>query len=522
MSVSPQDACTKSDQPHLVSLVLQSKKALQHGEQLCTRARTLSSESAQTAIDLMALDAKLKWVTEAVVDQLKLAAAVAKSIEEKRARLEKQVDEWDMLRSQRTDALDAILESLGSQVVPPSFHLASSDSSLFGSQHGSDDEAESHSHDEHKSSDDPFPGQSPTETLRNVLRNGLPKHSRRQRDRSKWKTLRDFVDERAIEEVLDTIENDRVALDKILARTARYPEDLTKTITDIQNNVATDFVLPGIVDIINAQEDASASMATLLTSLAQHYDQIVDALHRSEAGTIFEVTEIEDMNRDTDELPSVVSDLEREISSIHSSYEHLLTSKHHALQLLKAQRDTLTDLDVLADVMQDMLSHQQDVETQSMEHIADMHTSLGTIEDLHSRFTSYEYSYCKLLLELGRRRQYKEAAEKVVEGMLAQLEAMVEEEERLRRERFNAEYGDHLPSDVCLSIQNPPTRWEVVPWNHEPIESLPEMDSDLLTEVGPNLQRITHGRALKWCQQARSRIQHAEARLTTISASQSL
>jgi autophagy-related protein 17 len=32
-------------------------------------------------------------------------------------------------------------------------------------------------------------------------------------DRKKWKTLRDFVDERAIEDVLDTIENDRNTLD---------------------------------------------------------------------------------------------------------------------------------------------------------------------------------------------------------------------------------------------------------------------------------------------------------------------
>lgn len=72
MSTSPPDANARSEQPHLVSLVLQSKKALQHGEQLCTRARTVSSESAQTAIDLMALDAKLKWVTEAVVEQLKV------------------------------------------------------------------------------------------------------------------------------------------------------------------------------------------------------------------------------------------------------------------------------------------------------------------------------------------------------------------------------------------------------------------------------------------------------------------
>ena len=57
-------------QPHLVTLVLQSKKALQHGEQLCSRAHAISNASARTAVDVVALDAKVRWVTEAVGEQL--------------------------------------------------------------------------------------------------------------------------------------------------------------------------------------------------------------------------------------------------------------------------------------------------------------------------------------------------------------------------------------------------------------------------------------------------------------------
>lgn len=93
-----------------MSLVLQSKKALQHGEQLCARAHTESNASAQAAVDILTLDAKVKWLVEAVVEQLKvsflaiatsvwvlkvvfqLAAGVAKRIEEKRAHIQKEVD----------------------------------------------------------------------------------------------------------------------------------------------------------------------------------------------------------------------------------------------------------------------------------------------------------------------------------------------------------------------------------------------------------------------------------------------
>jgi autophagy-related protein 17 len=46
------------------------------------------------------------------------------------------------------------------------------------------------------------------------VRGGLSlQREKEAKDRKKWKTLRDFVDERAIEDVLDTIENDRNALD---------------------------------------------------------------------------------------------------------------------------------------------------------------------------------------------------------------------------------------------------------------------------------------------------------------------
>lgn len=39
------------------------------------------------------------------------------------------------------------------------------------------------------------------------------KEREREGDRKKWKTLRDFVDDQAIEDVLENIESDRVALE---------------------------------------------------------------------------------------------------------------------------------------------------------------------------------------------------------------------------------------------------------------------------------------------------------------------
>jgi hypothetical protein len=40
-----------------------------------------------------------------------------------------------------------------------------------------------------------------------------------------------------------------------------------------------------------------------------------------------------------------------------------------------------------------------------------------------------------------------------------------------------------MPSDLCLYIENPPTRWQVIPFDGDAVESLPDVDEDLVTEV---------------------------------------
>ena len=212
--------------------------------------------------------------------------------------------EWDAVRKQRVGELDTVLESLGKQLVPAGFYSLSPESSLFGSQHGSDDEQE----DEGVNGSQP--AHSPTETLRDVLRNGMKDFKMRQRDRSTWKTLRDFVDERAIEDMLDTIESDRNALDvsrpmvplssvstrdvqDILARTSDYPESLNGTIAAIRSSLPTEISIPPMDSIFHRQEQASIDMANYLSSLTDHYEQMVQALHDNEAGEEFSEADLQ-------------------------------------------------------------------------------------------------------------------------------------------------------------------------------------------------------------------------------------
>jgi autophagy-related protein 17 len=142
---------------------------------------------------------------------------------------------------------------------------------------------------------------------------------------------------------------------------------------------------------------------------------------------------------------------------------------------------------------------------------------------------SYQTAFNKLILELARRSQYREAAENIVRGMMSQLEAMTEgtshrlracvfivntsfvasAEENQVRSHFNSEYGAHLPEDICLCVGNAPTRWEVVPWSGDALEFLPIIDSDLIAQVRCRIGQVLPGIEVDTVVQAKDRI-HAE------------
>ncbi|PIL29794.1 hypothetical protein GSI_08000 [Ganoderma sinense ZZ0214-1] len=474
------------EQPHILSLVLHAKKALQEGQQLCTRASSLSASSAQAAVDVLALDAQVRWMSEAVLDQLKMAAQVAKCIEQKRTELGRQVGEWDSIRNQRTDALDAVLESLGTQSVPPDFHTVSADSSPFGSPNNSDDEQDGEHHPEDDTTPfgpPPQPSSSPSDTIRNRSPT-VRKQERKSRreDRSRWKTLRDFVNERAIEDLLDTIEKDRLELDDILATTSDYPESLSKTIDAIKEMVPVEVPLPPFGTIFASQEATSGKMAEQLESLAHHYDNMSNALHDFEAGEVFGEEDIQGMNADADALPIIIAELEESVKSIDGYHEQLLVAKAAAQERLDLHRGILTDLDELGDIMTEMLERQQGVENESIEHLSYLHAQLQPLEELHHKYTSYQYAYSKLVLEFARRLRYREAAQRIITTMTGQLDAMTEEE-RILRQEFQAEHGQYIPEDFCLHVENLPNRWTVTTWNNEQLETLPAIADDVIEEA---------------------------------------
>lgn len=71
------------------------------------------------------------------------------------------------------------------------------------------------------------------------------------------------------------------------------------------------------------------------------------------------------------------------------------------------------------------------MQAESTEQLSLLHDHLVAIEDLHHRYTSYEYSFNLLLLELARRRRYREDAERLIQSMITQLNSMADGEAML-------------------------------------------------------------------------------------------
>jgi autophagy-related protein 17 len=103
-----------------------------------------------------------------------------------------------------------VLEALGTQLVPPEFHTPPAASEVFGAQLPEDKDndvnetATSHQDD---SNWEEAAMRSPA-TVRGESVGGA-----RRTERARWRTLRDFVDERGIEEVLERMDEERNALE---------------------------------------------------------------------------------------------------------------------------------------------------------------------------------------------------------------------------------------------------------------------------------------------------------------------
>lgn len=460
----------------LLDLVLRSRKALDQTKTLCSRADVLSKDSTELALDLVAVDAKTRWATEIILEQLKLIGSVAKSLTAQRSKLQQDAELWDVKRKERTFSLDSLLDDLGSQLVPPSFYETASGSSIFGSQTSEKDAFA-------PVPDDPSGVEGTAQT-----KDGATAAAREgNKTRTKWKTLRFFVDERAMEEAMERMDEDRNSLEDLLESTSSQTQSMNEKMQAIKNLLpATRSNIPSSVqEWLKMQEADLNRMAELLEDVTHHFDQMEGALRDSDAGEVLEDEDMEVLEGDTGELPSIIGETEQSLVKIKDISQRLQQAREECDALLGRQKSALSMLEELGIEMTDLVEQQQLVEVEATTIHSTLQGHLLSLSELYDTFLKYRAAYGHLVLEMDRRRMYRDAVETIINGMNEQLHAMRQEEISHREQFFKAE-GAYLPEDLCPYVGDMPVMLEVATSSDEVAVAI---DPEYVAEVQSYIAR---------------------------------
>ncbi|KAF8704742.1 Autophagy protein Apg17, partial [Rhizoctonia solani] len=497
-TIAPHPVATEPASPapagsSLAALFLTSKKALLHGNNVCNHASTLTAGSSNLTVDILTLDAKLQWLTRNVTDQLRAANSIAKYLESERDRAHSAAKEWDRARSRRTRSLDAILEQLGNQAVPPSLHKTVAGSSIFGSPRS----------DTGRQLPD-----TPQTEINGKASLGASRLNQESdqtvQERSRWKTLRDFIDERSIEEALERIEDERLRLDDGLARSYDFPQALDEQISAVRNalpRLSAEPILHEVHRHMTEQDRLVHAMAEDLEGIARHFGQVKDALQVEDDGGVINMDDIRTLDQDTNELSAVVRDLDQSGGSVEDLHEQLSTIKASKLQDLETHQTILTKLEDLEEMMMAMLAEQDAVHHEANSLLETLNSRLVELENLEAAYLAYRRSYARLLQEMARRERYRAEMEEMVHGMVERLERYRDGlsdlkyfclarsvnntpgclEETQRRHEFFTQEGEFIPEDLCPFVTDPPARWSFANTGEDDGRVIAE---GLLEEVG--------------------------------------
>ena len=181
---------------------------------------------------------------------------------QRQATIQADIKQWDATRDERSRNLDLVLDKLATQHVPPEFHQTAIDeaNAIF------------------KTFEDDFLVAESDPTIRVT-----PLKEHVNSTTSKWRTLRDFVDEKGILDASEAMDEDRLLIDDLLATRADNPTALEQQISELREATRP---VSGDIDLsslMNRIDTGIHEMATRVENLATHYDQLEDAQRAIEA-----------------------------------------------------------------------------------------------------------------------------------------------------------------------------------------------------------------------------------------------
>ncbi|KAK1756555.1 autophagy-related protein 17 [Echria macrotheca] len=344
------------------------------------------------------------------------------------------------------------------------------------------------------------------------------------------KCLMDFVDEHAVDQLLEALKGSVAELQAIQTS---FDGDLLRFDTDLRalhstmaaatpSSPDSSTTYQPIPQLLASLTQHSHDMAQHLAALTRHFDMCVTAVRTTDGGPALarrraaEVTENGDpvsisgvigeqdahMTAELDamdpteraEVVQVVVQDAPEVDEVVQEIQAVLQQMEMDFGALKEQTDriraayesTIAAFHVLREIGSRLQSY-VDAESEFIQRWDDEKDIIfGKLEDMDNLrrfYENYSSAYDSLRLEMERRRSVQDKIAATWRKAKETVDKLVEAD-RKEREHFRQETGEFLPTDLWVGMNVPIQRWEV-----RPIEAVDGTTEELQEPKTPTLRR---------------------------------
>ncbi|KAM3068008.1 Autophagy-related protein 17 [Clarireedia jacksonii] len=318
------------------------------------------------------------------------------------------------------------------------------------------------------------------------------------------RSLLDFVDEQGVETMRDglkeLIRESKEAQTDFDSSILSFDDDLRSlrsAMTSIKSSTSPENVLSSpIPEYLHSLEGHAHEMASLLTSLSNHFDLCVNAIRHTEGG--YAAVRNAASNPPPGSEPVSVSGV---MTTSHDELHDVPISDAERHEMLTILENDAAEVEDVVMELRDRLAEMEDKHSAILSHVASLtaryqemnsayallesvglrlsryiiasqdfrarwedtklqiHEQMEELEGMRLFYENYLASYDGLILEVYRRRQSEEKAKAIVKKAMESLRRVYEADMR-EREAFRKDVGDFLPVDLYPGIGREAPRWE--------------------------------------------------------------
>ncbi|KAI8143855.1 autophagy-related protein 17 [Fennellomyces sp. T-0311] len=295
---------------------------------------------------------------------------------------------------------------------------------------------------------------------------GILKFNNEQR---KQTTLFDYIDHHSVLELRKQADDEISEIENLCSSLMSTAKTLSNTISELASlqEAALTISLDESASSFSTEktqirESITTKMAEILTSLTNHYDQLGEATRLCQSDPDAQL-DISVLQRDHDQLPIILEELEESLDFVESITEEIrvrmqvYSSVQEELLKVLLQLEKFSTPGGQADIIcEKMISAEGEMKA----HEQNLGAYFKELMSLADWYQVYAASYSHLVLEIERRRKAMEKQDELYQELLKSFEDSYNDELQERSQWF-AQHGEYLPQDLCQFMMDPPSRLSV-------------------------------------------------------------